>query len=161
MATGSGAMHSRVPAKGPAVSPGDRVAWPVRTGAVPPLADGFVSRPETAAGLRTALVPGATVVLVPDRAAAGGAPAWLGSCGKTGLAVSAAQAMWQSGTLDLLAWVTATSRASVLTGYVEAAVAAMGITPDDDRSWLVVLDGLSAAADLDGLWPQARGGRVL
>src|SRR5487761_283518 len=177
MATGSGAMHSRVPAKGSAVSPGDRVAWPVRTGVVPPLADGYVSRPETAAGLRTALVPGATVVLVPDRAAAGGAPAWLGSCGKTQLAVSAAQAMWQSGTLDLLAWVTATSRASVLTGYVEAAVAAMGITPDDDaesvaarfvrwladtdRSWLVVLDGLSAAADLDGLWPQARGGRVL
>ena len=34
-------------------------AWPVRAGLVPPLADGFITRPETAPGLEAALIPGA------------------------------------------------------------------------------------------------------
>jgi tetratricopeptide (TPR) repeat protein len=165
------------PAEGPVGSPGGRVVWPVRAGAVPPHADGFRGRPETAPALGAALVPGTAVVLVPDRVAAEGSRDWLGSCGKTQLAVSFAESLWHARGVDLLVWVVATSRASVLTGYVEAAVAAMGTDPAGDaeaiaarfagwlgetsRPWLVVLDDLSDAADLDGLWPAGRAGRVL
>jgi tetratricopeptide (TPR) repeat protein len=146
-------------------------------GAVPPLADGFSARPETASALESALVPGAVVVLVPGRVAAGGSRDWLETCGKTQLAVSFAEWLWHSGKVDLLVWVAATSRASVLSGYVEAAAAAMGADPAVDadvvaarfigwlaetsRPWLVVLDDLSHAADLEGLMPEGPPGRVL
>ena len=169
-------MDSRVPAQEPVGSRGGRAAWPVRSGAVPSLADGFIARPETATGLSGVLVPGATVVLVPDRAAAPGSPDWPGSCGKTQLAAGFAESLWQSRRVELLVWVVATSRASVLSGYVEAAVAT-GTNPAGDaesvaarfvswlgeisRPWLVVLDDLSDAADLDGLWPAGPAGMVL
>src|SRR6202142_1006572 len=120
-------MGSRERSAESAGSPGERVAWPVRSGALPPPVDGFSARPETAPGLKTALVPGTAVVLVPHQVLAGGARSWLGSCGKTQLAVYIAESLWQSGEIDLLVWVSGTSRASVLTGYVEAAVGAMGI----------------------------------
>jgi tetratricopeptide (TPR) repeat protein len=139
----------------------------VRSGAVPPLAEGFSARPETAGGLAAGLVPGAVVALVPGR---------LESSGKTQLAVFLAESLWESRGVDLLVWVTATSRASVLSGYVQAA-AALGIDPSGTaesvaaglaswlggtgRPWLVVLDGLGDTADLDGLWPQGPAGRVL
>src|ERR1022692_1425267 len=171
--TGSWAVDSGVPAGGPVGSRGGRVA----SGAVPPLADGCSARPETGPGLGTALVPGAAVVLASGREAANGSPDWLGSCGKTQLAVSFAESLWQSGGVDILVWVVATSRASVLSGYVEAAVAAMGIDPAGDaesvaarfvswlgetsQPWLVVLDDLSDVADLEGLWPGGSAGRVL
>ena len=60
----------------------------------------------------------------PGRAPAGGSRDWLASCGKTQLAAGLAESLWQSGKVDLLVWVDATSRASVLSGYVAAAVAA-------------------------------------
>ena len=85
--------------------------------------------------------------------------------------------LWRAREVHLLIWVVATSRASVLSGYVEAAVAAMGADPSADaesvaarflswlgetsRPWLVVLDDLSDAADLDRLWPRGPAGRVL
>jgi tetratricopeptide (TPR) repeat protein len=157
--------------------PDDLAPWPVRSGAVPPLADGFIARPETAPGLRTTLAPGTAVALVPGRAAAAGSPDWLGSCGKTQLAVYAAESLWQSRGVDLLVWIVATSRASVLSGYGQAAVAALGSDQAGDaesiatrflhwlaetsRPWLVVLDDLSPGADLDGLWPAGPAGRVL
>jgi tetratricopeptide (TPR) repeat protein len=116
-------------------------------------------------------------VLVPGQAAAQGSRDWLGSCGKTQLAVSFAESLWHSRGVDLLVWIVATSRASVLAGYVEAAGTAMGGNPggsaesvaarfagwlgQTSRRWLVVLDGLSDAADLDGLWPAGPAGRVL
>jgi tetratricopeptide (TPR) repeat protein len=169
-------VDSRVPAQEPVGSRGGRAAWPVRSGAVPSLADGFIARPETATGLSGVLAPGATVVLVPDRAAAAGSPDWPGSCGKTQLAVGFAESLWQSRRVELLVWVVATSRASVLSGYVEAAVA-MGTNPAGDaesvaarfvswlgeigRPWLVVLDDLADSADLDGLWPAGPAGMVL
>jgi tetratricopeptide (TPR) repeat protein len=153
------------------------VVWPVRSGAVPALADGFRGRPETAPALGATLLPGTAVALVPGRVAAEGSRDWLGSCGKTQLAVSFAESLWHSRELDLLVWIVATSRASVLSGYVEAAVAAMGADPASDaesvaarfagwlgqtgRPWLVVLDDLSDPADLDGLWPAGPAGRVL
>jgi tetratricopeptide (TPR) repeat protein len=164
---------------------------------VPSLADGFSARPETAPGLAGALVPGAAVALVPAREprqagearqtgetgqarqaaeTGAGSPDWLGSCGKTQLAVYAAESMWRSGDVELLVWLDASSRASVLSGFVEAAVAIASDHMGDaesvaasfvewlgetGRSWLVVLDDLRHAADLDGLWPAGPAGRVL
>jgi Tetratricopeptide repeat len=146
------------------------VAWPVRSGLVPPLAEGFILRTETVPGAAEALVPGAVVALVPGSVAGGG------PCGKTQLAVSVAGSLRRSRDVDLLAWVDAGSRASVLSGYVEAATE-LGLDYGGDgeavaarflawlagtsRPWLVVLDDLRDAADLDGLWPAGPAGRVL
>jgi tetratricopeptide (TPR) repeat protein len=152
---------------------------------VPPLADGFIARPESAPELGAILVPGSTVVLAPGQVATTrsaakpgqSGPAGPGSSGKTQLAVGFAESFWQSRGVDMLVWVTATSRASVLSAYVAAAAAAMGADPAGDaelvagrfvgwlaetsRPWLVVLDDLSDAADLERLWPQGPAGRVL
>jgi tetratricopeptide (TPR) repeat protein len=174
-ATGSVGAHGR------------GVAWPIRLG-VPSLADGFSARPETAPGLAGTLVPGATVALVPARGArqageteqpgnAGtGPPDWLGSCGKTQLAVYAAESVWRSGDAELLVWLDASRRASVLSGLVEAAAATASDHMGDaesvagsfaewlgetSRSWLIVLDDLRDAKDLDGMWPTGPAGRVL
>jgi hypothetical protein len=151
------------------------VAWPVRSGLVPPLAEGFIARTETVPGLEAALVPGAVVALVPGTAAGGGRDR-PGSCGKTQLAVHLAGSLSQSRGVDLLAWVDAASRAAVLSGYGQAA-ARLGLDHDGDaqavatrflawlegtsRQWLVVLDDLNDAADLDGLMPSGPAGRVL
>jgi tetratricopeptide (TPR) repeat protein len=149
----------------------------VRSGAVPPLADGFNARLETAAGLAASLAPGGTMVLGPGRATAEGSLSWLESCGKTQLAVCVAESLWRSGKVGLLVWVQATSRASVLSGYVEAALDAMGTDPagaaesvaarfmswlgETTVPWLVVLDDMFDRAALDGLWPSGPAGRVL
>jgi len=79
--------------------------------------------------------------------------------------------------VDLVVWVVAASRTSVLSGYVQAAADALGTDAagnaesvaarfvswlgETSRPWLVVLDGLSDGADLDGLWPEGPAGRVL
>jgi tetratricopeptide (TPR) repeat protein len=173
--------YGLTPADGPAYSAGPTgsqprgVAWPVRSGLVPPLADAFIARPETVPGLEAAVVPGAAVALIPGRAS-GSAADWAGPSGKTQLAVGLAESVWRSRAVDLLAWVTAASRASVLSGYAQAA-AELGLDHERDaeavaarflawldgatRPWLVVLDDLRDAADLDGLWPAGPAGRVL
>jgi tetratricopeptide (TPR) repeat protein len=123
------------------------------------------------------LVPGATLALVPGSAFAEGPSNWLGACGKTQIAVIIAESLWRAGTIDVLIWVSATNRASVLSTYVQASVAAFGIEPTGTaesvaarlvswlavtgKSWLVVLDDLQDATDLDGLWPEGPAGRVL
>jgi tetratricopeptide (TPR) repeat protein len=169
----------------PVVSPeADGVLSPV-----PPLAVGFVPRPETGQAVKAALAPGATVVLVPDRGAgarlwtaattervAAGAREWPDSCGKTQLAIWQATALRDSGAVDIVLWVSATSRASVLSGYAEAATA-LGLQVSGDaetvatsligwlreapRPWLAVLDDLREASALDRLWPAGPAGRVL
>ncbi len=137
-----------------------RVAWPVRTGVVPPLADGFTVRADTVPGIEAALGPGSTIALVPGQET-GNALDGPGAPGKTQLACSLAAALWRSRGVDLLAWVTATNRASVLSGYVRAA-ARLGLDHSGDaeavaarflawlggtaRQWLVVLDDLRDAA---------------
>lgn len=168
-------MDSRDPIAG-TVS-GD-VTWPVRSGVIPPLAEGFVTRSESAPGLEQGFAPGATLVLTPARPATrAGSPDWLGTCGKTQAAVYLAESLWRSGELDLLVWITATSRVPILEGYAKAAVAAIGVDPAADaeslaarfvgwlaqtsRPWLVVLDDLSGPWDLDGLWPAGPAGRAL
>jgi len=152
------------------------VTWPVRSGLIPPLAEGFIARPETVPGLEAALVSGAAVALVPGYEAAADARDWPGSCGKTQLASYLAGSLWRSRAVDLLAWVAATSRAAVLSGYVQAAVE-LGLDHGGDaeavaarfvawldgtsRPWLVVLDDLRDMADLEGLWPTGPAGRLL
>jgi len=168
-------------------APPGRPSWPIRSGTVPALADGFSARLETSPGLAAALPAGAAVALVPDRAAAPAARPgpladpdaqdWPRSSGKTQLAAAFAESLWQSGGVDLLVWIEATSRASVLSGYAAATAAVTGRDQasscesvaaqflswlgETSRSWLVVLDDLSDPATLDGLWPAGPAGRVL
>ncbi|HEX4288780.1 MAG TPA: tetratricopeptide repeat protein [Trebonia sp.] len=155
----------------------DNAGAPVWTGSAPGLADGFIDRPETGAVLDGSLVPGATVALVSGIPGGGGRD-WRESCGKTQLAVATARSLWQVGAVDLVIWLTGTTRASVLSGYA-AAAAAVGsqftgnadtVTArfqswlrDTDRRWLVVLDDLTAAVALDDgfPWPAGPAGRVL
>jgi tetratricopeptide (TPR) repeat protein len=146
-------------------------------GEVPPLAEGFTDRPDTARGIVDALVPGSAVALVPGSAFAEGPQNWLGACGKTQIAVIIAESLWRSGAIDALIWINATSRASVLSRFVQASVAATGIGPigtaesiaarfvgwlsETSQQWLVVFDDLPESEDLDGLWPEGLAGRVL
>ena len=176
---GRSRLNARVRTRRPAGTAGNAaraVAWPVRSGLVPPLAEGFVVRPETGPDLEPALVPGSAVALVPGREAAQGASGWRWPRGKTQLASYAAESLWRSRAVDMLAWVMATSRAAVLSGYVQAA-AKLGLDYGGEaesvaarftawlsgtsRPWLVVLDDLRDAADLEGLWPAGPSGRLL
>src|SRR5258708_39593257 len=90
------------------------VAWPVRSGLVPPLAEGFISRPESVPGLGQAVAPGATAALTPARTASGSAPGWFGSCGKTQPAAHPSQALLKARELDLLVWITPASPRAIL-----------------------------------------------
>jgi tetratricopeptide (TPR) repeat protein len=158
--------------------PSGHAPWPVRSGPVPPLAACFNTRPET--GLARALGPGRTAVLTQPAApepAGSHSVAALGGTGKTQLAAAVALSAWRAGDVDLLAWVQATSRDAILSGYAEA-LAAAGIpgargNPGADaasflswlaktsRPWLLVLDDVTDAGDLDGLWPSGPSGLVL
>jgi tetratricopeptide (TPR) repeat protein len=160
-----------------------RPSWPIRSGTVPALAHGYIHRLESAPDLGAALPAGGAAALVPDRAASPGPaagltpPDWLRSSGKTQLAAAFAESLWQSRGLDLLVWIQATSRASVLSGYAAATAAVtardqaiscesvadqfLNWLDETSRSWLVVLDDLADPAHLDGLWPGGRNGRVL
>jgi tetratricopeptide (TPR) repeat protein len=164
-----------------------RPSWPIRSGTIPALSDGFRARLETAPNLAAKLPAGAAVALVPDRAVAP-APAagpvtrpdaldWLRSSGKTQLAAAFAESLWHTGGVELIIWIDATSRASVLSGYAAATLAVTGRAQasscesvaaqflswlgETKRSWLVVLDDLADAASLAGLWPAGSAGRVL
>jgi tetratricopeptide (TPR) repeat protein len=172
-------MHSRMQPDVPTGPAATEVTWPVRSGALPPLADGFSARPESVPSLGPTLRPGATVVLTPGPAGGDGGRgrARPGPTGKTQLALAAADELWRSGGVELLIWITATSRESVLAGYVEASVAALGVPPSGEsesvavgfvqwlartsRRWLVVFDDLTDPAHLDGLWPDGPAGTVL
>ena len=107
-----------------------------------------------------------------DPVAGPGVQDWLRSTGKTQLAAAFAESLWHPGGIDLLVWIEATTRVSVLTGYAAAMAAATGREQasscesvaaqflswlgETSRSWLVVLDDLADTANLDGLWPAAR-----
>lgn len=161
---------------GPELTEG-AAAWPVRVGVVPTLADGFCARPETAADLAAALVTGAVVVLVPARIAGERPGGWLESCGKTQLAACVAETLWQARRLELLIWVTCTKRASVLSGYLEAAAAVRETDLSGDGEtvarrfarwlgqtslpWLMVLEDVRDMTALDELWPSGPAGRIL
>lgn len=149
-------------------------AWPVQTGSMPPLADRYTIRSETGPDLSLALDRSAVVVLTPR---ARGADALTGSdllrcTGKTQIAVQYAESQWQARAIDLLVWIDASTRESILSGYADAAAKLTGAQPAGtaesiatrflhwlsvtDRRWLMVLDDLPDGSVLEGLWP--RGG---
>ena len=148
-----------------------------RVGDMPPLAEGFSDRPDTGRAILDALVPGSTIALVPGSEFAEGKQNWLGASGKTQIAVMLAETLWRSGAVDVVVWISATSRSAVLSGYVEAWTAATGIEPtgtaesvaarfvswlaETDQPWLVVLDDLPNVDELDGIWPEGPAGRLL
>jgi len=148
-----------------------------RVGDMPPLAEGFSDRPDTARGILDALIPGSVIALVPGSEFAEGKQNWLGASGKTQIAVMLAETLWRSGAVDMVVWISATSRSAVLSGYVEAWVAATGIEPtgtaesvaarfigwlaETRQPWLIVLDDLPNADELDGLWPEGPAGRLV
>jgi hypothetical protein len=144
------------------------VAWPCRVGVVPPLADCRQDRPADQA---LAAASGAGVGV-------GQVLSGLGGVGKTQVAANLAHRLWVERSVDLLVWITATSQASIITGYAEAAAKVTGIDDPDpeqaaarllawlaephERRWLVVLDDLSDPDDLTRLWPPViAGGRTV
>lgn len=164
----------------PAVSAGPlspSADWPLRCGVVPPLSDRFSTRPESGPDIGAALVPGGSVALVPAVATEAAAATWPRISGKTQLAAYYAESAWHAHSVDLLVWVDASSRASILAGYVEAAAAisdtrqtgtAQGIATSflswlrrTERRWLVVLDDLPDRSVVQGLWPSGRTGQLL
>ena len=167
------AMSGRYPDGAPART--EEVTWPLLSGLIPQLADSHVPRQETGLGLAASLAPGDTAVLIPADEASrtlGG----LGGTGKTQLALAVAHALWDRHALDLVVWLTPSSRDAVITGYAQAMQDVGGPTADGpeataahfldwltetDRPWLVILDDLADAAVLEGLWPHGPRGRVL
>ncbi|TYC66652.1 tetratricopeptide repeat protein [Streptomyces sp. CB01881] len=132
-------------------------AWPHQVGAVPTTAHCFRRR----AVLDTPDTPARCRILVGTVGA-----------GKTQLAANEARTAWQAGQLDLLVWVTAGSRAAILTAYAQAIAEITGRDPADPEqgareflAWLrpggagetirrlIVLDGVLDPDDLRGLWP--------
>jgi tetratricopeptide (TPR) repeat protein len=148
------------------------------------------AQPEAAAGPAAAASTGTASALAVARASGTASPlagavgtgtasalSGTGGTGKTQLASALAGLLWDSAALDLLAWVPAVSRDSIITGYVQAgaAVGAPGggepperaaasfldWLADTDRPWLLVLDDLTDIVDLDELWPRGAAGRVV
>ena len=138
------------------------------SGIVPPLADAYFPRELTGPGPGSTPRLGETVVLVH-----GGETevtlAAQGGTGKTQLAVEFAHAMWNNRTAEVLVWVNAASRDSVVTGFAQAANVADAVQLDEGaeeaaarfvswlertrRPWALVLDDLAELSDLDELWP--------
>ena len=146
------------------------------SGIVPPLADPYYQRGETGPDLAGTLRPGQTVVLV-HGPQTDSAPADQGGTGKTQLAVEFAHALWNARLVEVLVWVTASSRESIITGFaqaantVDASSAAEGAEAaaarflawlaHTKRPWALVLDDLNDVADLGDLWPAGASGRIL
>ncbi|MFC1404563.1 MULTISPECIES: tetratricopeptide repeat protein [Streptacidiphilus] len=116
--------------------------------------------------LEEAVVGGGTAVVCQVLAGMGGV-------GKTQLAAHYARHTWQQGGVDLLVWVTASTRPAVVDAYAHAGADLLGIDladpeqaaraflawlepkPGQQPRWLIVLDDLADPADLRGLWPPA------
>ena len=146
------------------------------SGIVPPLADAYFQRLETGIDLKSGLFPGETVVLVHGGESDAVSVA-MGGTGKTQLAVEFTQALRNARAVDVLVWVTASSRDAILAGFARAAGAVGAGDPDADardaaarftawlahteRRWALVLDDLIDLADLDGLWPAGPNGQIV
>ncbi|MFD5081687.1 tetratricopeptide repeat protein [Kitasatospora sp. NPDC058406] len=153
--------------------PGTDVGWPVRVGAVPPLASGFQPREALREAIDRAHGRHATVVLTQVLSGGGGV-------GKSQLAAARAHQAHAEG-VDVLVWVNATETAQIIAAYAQAAARA-GVPGADgqdaesdatafldwlavtDRTWLVVLDDLTDIEDAAPWWPRppaGANGRVL
>jgi len=138
-------------------------AWPIRVGVVPLAANCFQPRALREHGARTDRKAVSKAAASPIRVLSG-----LGGVGKTQLAASHAESQWAAGAIDLLVWITAASRESVLTGYADAAASVirpvatnpsrmaeqlLSWLAQTERRWLIVLDDLQDPGDLTRLWP--------
>jgi tetratricopeptide (TPR) repeat protein len=146
------------------------------SGTVPPLADTYHSRPETGPDLAGSLRPGQTAVLVHGQETAC-TPASQGGTGKTQLAVEFTHEMWDRRAVEVLVWVNAASRESVITGFAQAANTVDAGNPDEDAEmaaarfvswlartthpWALIIDDLAELANLAGLWPAGASGRIV
>jgi tetratricopeptide (TPR) repeat protein len=136
-------------------------ALPYRAGAVPPRATSYQHRM-----LRLFDTSARTNVLV-----------GLGGVGKTQLAADCAETLWAAREVDVLLWVNAASRESVVADYARAAVDLCGADDADPEHaarrllawlastptrWLVVLDDVQVPAHVSGLQPpEVATGKVL
>src|SRR6516225_9478298 len=146
------------------------------SGTVPPLADTYYPREQSGPDLASSLRPGETVVLIHGEETEL-APAAQGGTGKTQLAVEFTHAMWNTRAVEVLIWVNAASRESVITGFAQAANTVDASQPDEGaetaaarfvswlantrRPWALVIDDLAELSDLEELWPAGASGRVL
>src|ERR1700746_1344923 len=146
------------------------------SGTVPPLADTYYPREQSGPDLADGLRPGETVVLIHGEETEL-APAAQGGTGKTQLAVEFTHAMWNTRAVEILIWVNAASRESVITGFAQAANTVDASQPDEGaepaaarfvswlantrRPWALVIDDLAELSDLDELWPAGSAGRVV
>ena len=133
----------------------------VQVGRVPPQAAWFQDR-HTRIDLAKAATAGRTAVLTQVLSGMGGV-------GKTQLAAQFTRQLTAAGELDVLVWVTASSRDAIIAAYAEtarelrladnntapeaAAGRLMGWLERTHQCWLIVLDNLDAPADASGWWP--------
>jgi hypothetical protein len=134
------------------------------SGTVPPLADSYYPREQSGPDLASSLRPGETVVLIHGEETEH-APAAQGGTGKTQLAVEFTHAMWNSRVVEILIWVNAASRESVITGFAQAANTVDASQPDEGaetaaarfvswlahtrRPWALIIDDLAELSDLE------------
>ncbi|MFD4743238.1 NB-ARC domain-containing protein [Streptomyces virginiae] len=147
--------------------PQEPAPWPHQVGVIPPVARSYQHRAETDR-LHATAGAGTTVL---TQLLTG-----MGGVGKTQLAADYARTAWNdtgpATGLDVLVWVTAGTRSSVVTGYAQAGVELCRADPGDAEQaaraflawltpktaaapcrWLIVLDDVADPADLNGLWP--------
>ncbi|MGA5121261.1 tetratricopeptide repeat protein [Streptomyces pseudogriseolus] len=142
--------------------------WPHQVGVIPRQADCFQHR-GAAEELQEAMADGGAAA--PNQVLVG-----TGGIGKTQLAAHHARQCWAKSAVDLVVWVTSTTREAIIGAYAQAAVEILDADParpeqaaqaflawlepkqigdKGSRSprWLIVLDDLADPADLSGLWP--------
>ncbi|MFD9285692.1 tetratricopeptide repeat protein [Streptomyces mirabilis] len=167
-------------APGSALAPGSRVVnhttvnnvlpevrWPLRVGAVPPLASSFQPRPSLRALVEAARADGQDVVLA-QPAESGRVLVGEGGVGKSQLAAS----YYLASGADLAVWTTAKGGTGQLVADFAEAAARIGVPgahgEDDradarallewlqatDRSWLVVIDDVEDLDQVLDWWPR-------
>ncbi|MFI9243951.1 tetratricopeptide repeat protein [Streptomyces sp. NPDC053086] len=157
----------------PPAPPRSPAPWPHQVGTIPPTAGFFQHRSE-AAGLHNELPRDQATFSAELDGAHGQVLTGMGGVGKTQLAAHHARTVWQTGQVDVLVWITASTSSAVVTGYTQAAVELLGADPAYPDSavraflawlepkahgtparWLIVLDDVTDPNDMRGLWPPA------
>lgn len=101
-------------------SPAAAVSWPVQSGPVPPLVPYYSPRPETGFGAVAGQSAEQLTSLVRAEETGSYVLTGPGGTGKTQLAVAYARSLWQSQDIELLVWISGSSRAAILAGYAQA-----------------------------------------